>query len=62
MTNIPMSRTERGRRRCDVDDLVAIDAALGVSPTALLPQRAAHGAASHSAAQPFNHMQEALLG
>ncbi|WP_308376268.1 helix-turn-helix transcriptional regulator [Streptomyces sp. ISL-99] len=62
MTNIAMSRTERGRHRCNVDDLVAIAAALGVSPSALLPQWAAHGAVSHSAAQTFNRIQEALLG
>ncbi|MFG2232132.1 helix-turn-helix domain-containing protein [Streptomyces sp. NPDC048723] len=31
-----LSRIERTRRRCDVDDLVAIAAALGVSPLALL--------------------------
>ncbi|UFQ20220.1 helix-turn-helix domain-containing protein [Streptomyces huasconensis] len=36
MTNNVVSRTERGRRRCDVDDLVAIANALGVSPLALL--------------------------
>ncbi|MFJ9615661.1 helix-turn-helix domain-containing protein [Streptomyces noursei] len=36
MTNTTLSRTERARRRCDVDDLVAIAAALGVSPVALL--------------------------
>ncbi|WP_332871975.1 helix-turn-helix domain-containing protein [Streptomyces triticisoli] len=58
MTNIAVSRTERGRRRCDVDDLVAIAGALGVSPSALLPQWTAHGAAS----QTFNRIQGALLG
>ncbi|WP_431980075.1 helix-turn-helix domain-containing protein [Streptomyces qinglanensis] len=31
-----LSRIERTRRRCDVDDLVAIAEALGVSPMALL--------------------------
>lgn len=36
MTNTALSRTERARRRCDVDDLVAIAAVLGVPPTALL--------------------------
>ncbi|MEU8838057.1 helix-turn-helix transcriptional regulator [Streptomyces roseus] len=36
MTNTMLSRIERTRRRCDVDDLVAIAAALGVSPLALL--------------------------
>ncbi|MFF4386245.1 helix-turn-helix domain-containing protein [Streptomyces sp. NPDC001552] len=38
MTNTMLSRIERTRRRCDVDDLVAIAAALGVSPLALLQQ------------------------
>ncbi|MGW3458030.1 helix-turn-helix domain-containing protein [Streptomyces olivaceoviridis] len=32
-----LSRTERAHRRCDVDDLVAIAAALGVSHAVLLP-------------------------
>ncbi|MDG4861121.1 helix-turn-helix transcriptional regulator [Streptomyces sp. T-3] len=36
MTNTTLSRTERARRRCDVDDLVTIAAALGTSPSALL--------------------------
>ncbi|MEV0266053.1 helix-turn-helix transcriptional regulator [Streptomyces sp. NPDC050617] len=36
MTNTTLSRTERARRRCDVDDLVTIAAALGISPSALL--------------------------
>ncbi|MBT2393688.1 helix-turn-helix transcriptional regulator [Streptomyces sp. ISL-1] len=35
LTNIALSRTERARRRCDVDDLVTIASALGVSPIAL---------------------------
>ncbi|MGW6614971.1 helix-turn-helix domain-containing protein [Streptomyces erythrochromogenes] len=38
MTNTMLSRIERTRRRCDVDDLVAIAAALEVSPLALLQQ------------------------
>ncbi|MFI9585582.1 helix-turn-helix domain-containing protein [Streptomyces sp. NPDC052236] len=62
MTNIAVSRTEPGRRRCDVDDLFAIAAALGVSASALLPQWAAHGAVSHSAAQTFNRIRETLRG
>ncbi|WP_063278426.1 helix-turn-helix domain-containing protein [Streptomyces roseifaciens] len=62
MTNIAVSRTERGRRRCDVDDLVAIAAALDISPGALLPQWVARGVVSHSAARTFSPMQEALLG
>lgn len=36
LSNLALSRTERARRRCDVDDLVAIATALGVSPMALL--------------------------
>ncbi|MGP3922504.1 helix-turn-helix domain-containing protein [Streptomyces sp. 8N616] len=36
MTNTALSRTERARRRCDIDDLVAIAAALGVTPMTLL--------------------------
>ncbi|MFJ9319002.1 XRE family transcriptional regulator [Streptomyces sp. col6] len=36
MTNIALSRTERARRRCDIDGLVAIATALGVSPSSLL--------------------------
>lgn len=36
MANTALSRTERARRRCDVDDLVALATALGVSPAALL--------------------------
>ncbi|MFF2574810.1 helix-turn-helix domain-containing protein [Streptomyces goshikiensis] len=62
MANIAVSRTEHGRRRCDVDHLVAIAAALWVSPSALLPQWAAHGAVSHSVAPTFNRMQEAHIG
>ncbi|MFE0138115.1 helix-turn-helix domain-containing protein [Streptomyces sp. NPDC059037] len=37
LSNIALSRTERARRRCDVDDLVTIATALGVVPSALLP-------------------------
>ncbi|MFM9499138.1 helix-turn-helix domain-containing protein [Streptomyces sp. NPDC054884] len=36
MTNTALSRTERARRRCDVDDLVTIATALGVPPATLL--------------------------
>ncbi|MFC4961163.1 helix-turn-helix domain-containing protein [Streptomyces mauvecolor] len=36
MTVTTISRIERRRRRCDVDDLVAIAAALGVCPLDLL--------------------------
>lgn len=38
MTFTTLSRIERRQRRCDVDDLVAIAAALGVSPLALLTE------------------------
>ncbi|WP_225099214.1 helix-turn-helix domain-containing protein [Streptomyces sp. CoH27] len=36
MTNTALSRTERARRRCDIDDLVNIVTALGAPPTILL--------------------------
>ncbi|MFS8201060.1 helix-turn-helix domain-containing protein [Streptomyces sp. CWNU-52B] len=36
LTFTQLSRVERRVRRCDVDDLVAIAAALGVAPQALL--------------------------
>lgn len=36
MANTALSRTERARRRCDIDDLAAIATALGVPPTTLL--------------------------
>ncbi|MFK0024934.1 XRE family transcriptional regulator [Streptomyces sp. NPDC090798] len=36
MANTALRRTERARRRCDVDDLVALATALGVSPAGLL--------------------------
>ncbi|CAM5419229.1 hypothetical protein SALBM311S_10951 [Streptomyces alboniger] len=36
MSNVALSRTERARRRCDVDDLVTIATALGVPPATLL--------------------------
>ncbi|MFC8129667.1 helix-turn-helix domain-containing protein [Streptomyces sp. NPDC057302] len=41
LTNIALSRTERARRRCDIDDLVTIATALGVSPITLLTTSAA---------------------
>ncbi len=46
MTNTALSRTERARRRCDIDDLVTIAAALGIAPVALLPLWAARGPVS----------------
>ncbi|MFE2600759.1 helix-turn-helix domain-containing protein [Streptomyces sp. NPDC059396] len=36
MANTALSRTERARRRCDVDDLVTLATALGVPPATLL--------------------------
>ncbi|MFK4099626.1 helix-turn-helix domain-containing protein [Streptomyces sp. NPDC019531] len=59
MTNTALSRTERARRRCDIDDLVAIATALGISPAALLPLGPS---VSHTAPKTLNHLQEALLG
>lgn len=41
MSNTMLSRIERGRRRCDVDDLVAIADALVVSPLALVREPSA---------------------
>lgn len=62
LTNTALSRTERGRRRCDVDDLVAIATALGTPPAALLPSWTAHGVVSPYAARTLNRIQGALLG
>ncbi|MDX3760010.1 helix-turn-helix transcriptional regulator [Streptomyces sp. AK02-04a] len=59
MTNTALSRTERARPRCDIDDLVAIATALGISPAALLPLGPS---ASHTASKTLDHLQEALLG
>ncbi|WP_435643198.1 helix-turn-helix domain-containing protein [Streptomyces sp. H49] len=55
MSNTALSRTERAHRRCDVDDLVAIAAALGVSPAVLLPLET-------SAIQTWERIQGVLLG
>ncbi|MET9446116.1 helix-turn-helix domain-containing protein [Streptomyces cinerochromogenes] len=55
MSNTALSRTERAYRRCDVDDLVAIAAALGVSPAALLPLET-------SPIQTWERIRGALLG
>ncbi|NGO71552.1 helix-turn-helix transcriptional regulator [Streptomyces sp. SB3404] len=41
LSHTALSRIERTRRRCDVDDLVAIADALGVSPVDLLQTLAA---------------------
>ncbi|MBT2425161.1 helix-turn-helix transcriptional regulator [Streptomyces sp. ISL-112] len=38
MTIMMLSRIECRQRRCDIDDLVAIAAALGLSPLALLAE------------------------
>jgi transcriptional regulator with XRE-family HTH domain len=62
MTNTALSRTERARRRCDVDDLVAIATALGAPPAALLLPWLTHTAAPYAAAQSLNPIQEGLLG
>jgi hypothetical protein len=61
MTNIALSRTERARRRCDIDDLVTIAAALGIAPAALLPLWAARTPASHFGGT-LDDIQGALLG
>ncbi|MGV4983147.1 helix-turn-helix domain-containing protein [Streptomyces sp. NRAIS4] len=57
MTNTALSRTERARRRCDIDDLVSIATALGISPTVLLPSPTAQGPVTHTP-----DIQEALVG
>ncbi|MER5839718.1 helix-turn-helix transcriptional regulator [Streptomyces prasinus] len=63
MTNTALSRTERAHRRCDIDDLVVIAAALGVPLTALLPLRARPDAhPRHVGADARGRAQEALLG
>ncbi|MEV4039804.1 helix-turn-helix domain-containing protein [Streptomyces umbrinus] len=61
MTNTALSRTERARRRCDIDDLVTIAAALRIAPVALLPLWAAHGPVSHFGGT-LDDIQGALLG
>lgn len=62
LAHTALSRTERARRRCDVDDLFVIATALGVPPAALLPSWTAHGAVSHSAARTLNRIQGVRLG
>ncbi|WP_327738262.1 helix-turn-helix domain-containing protein [Streptomyces nojiriensis] len=42
MTFTALSRIERTVRRCDIDDLVAIAAALGAPPHALLAASSSH--------------------
>lgn len=61
MTNTALSRTERARRRCDIDDLVTIAAALGIAPVALLPLWADHGSVSRFGGA-LDDIQVALLG
>ncbi|WP_342751735.1 helix-turn-helix domain-containing protein [Streptomyces cahuitamycinicus] len=62
MANTALSRTERARRRCDIDDLVALATALGVPPAALLLPWPTHAPASHATALSLTSIQEALLG
>ncbi|GAA2947441.1 helix-turn-helix transcriptional regulator [Streptomyces enissocaesilis] len=62
MANTTLSRTERARRRCDVDDLVALATALGAPPAALLLPWPAHACASRAASHSLAPTQEALLG
>ncbi|WP_189096813.1 helix-turn-helix domain-containing protein [Streptomyces kronopolitis] len=62
LTNTAISRTERARRRCDVDDLVTIAAALGVAPRDLLPRWTAPGVACRPTMQSLSLVQGALLG
>ncbi len=61
MTNTTLSRTERAHRRCDIDDLVLIAAALGVPPADLLPTGARLAPPRHSAADACGGAREALL-
>ena len=62
ITNTALSRTERARRRCDVDDLVTIATALGVDPRDLLTQWATPGVVCRPTEQPLSLIQGALLG
>ncbi|MFH8526871.1 helix-turn-helix domain-containing protein [Streptomyces tendae] len=62
MTNTALSRTERAHRRCDIDDLVLIAAALGVPPADLLPTGARLAHPFRSAADACGGAREALLG
>ncbi|MGY5133483.1 helix-turn-helix domain-containing protein [Streptomyces nigrescens] len=47
LSHSAISRIERIRRRCDVDDLATIAAALGTSPMALLPPSSTAREAGH---------------
>ena len=62
MANTALSRTERARRRCDVDDLVTIATALGAPPAALLLPWPTHSPVPHATSHFLIPTQEALLG
>ncbi|QOV36411.1 helix-turn-helix domain-containing protein [Streptomyces ferrugineus] len=62
MANTALSRTERARRRCDVDDLVALAAALGAPPAALLLPWPTHSPVPDATSRSLTSIQEALLG
>ncbi|MFC8221237.1 helix-turn-helix domain-containing protein [Streptomyces sp. NPDC057362] len=62
MTNTALSRTERAHRRCDIDDLVVIAAALDVPPAVLLPTGGRLAHPRHSAADACGGAQGVLLG
>ncbi|MEU9379709.1 helix-turn-helix transcriptional regulator [Streptomyces sp. NPDC048279] len=62
MADTALSRTERARRRCDIDDLGALATALGAPPAALLLPWPTHALVSHAPAQTLTPFQEALLG
>ncbi|MFI0789586.1 helix-turn-helix domain-containing protein [Streptomyces lydicus] len=47
LSHTAISRIERIRRRCDVDDLATVAAALGVYPMTLLPPSGAAQEAGH---------------
>ncbi|MFK0143106.1 helix-turn-helix domain-containing protein [Streptomyces murinus] len=62
MANTALNCTERARRRCDVDDPVALATALGAPPAALLLPWPTRTAAPYATAQSLNPFQEGLLG
>ncbi|MEU2056114.1 MULTISPECIES: helix-turn-helix domain-containing protein [Streptomyces] len=62
MANTALSRTERARRRCDVDDLVTIATALGAPPAALLLPWPTPSPVSHATSHSLIPTREALLG
>lgn len=61
MTDTALSCTERARRRCDIDDLVTIAAALGIAPVAWLPLWTVHGPVSRFGGS-LDDIQGTLLG